>query len=113
MGFAEEMFGGLTKGMKVLIAILSGLAILLISVIIYLLFIGVLNYSVQNNNIPVSSAVASDINDTEADFITYKDLIVDNLGLIIGLVALVVVIAVLGFMLWKKGKSGSTGMADF
>ena len=109
----KKLFGGLVDGMTVLKVILIGLATLLVGVIIYGLIIGTLNYAVQNNNIPVSDAIKADVNDTEADYITYKDLIIDNLGLIIGLVALVVIIAVLGFFLWDSKKKGGSDVADF
>ncbi len=98
---------GLTDGMKILKTIALGLGGLAIISVIVLLIVGVLAQTVAEGNIPVPNATNTSVASVNTDVNTYVDSILDNLPLIIGLVALVVVLAVIG--IWVYGRNSKSG----
>ena len=105
---------GLLDGMGILKGIALGLGALAVIAILVLLIVGVLTKTVQDGNIPINNATYNvSIPAINTDVNTYVDDVLDNLPLIIGLVALVVVLAVIGWMVFGRGKSGYGGDDSF
>ena len=109
---ASEMGKGLTQGMKILIAIMLALGTLAVTSIITLLIVGVLGNTATSGNIPVSDDINTSIASVETAVTTSTTSVLANLPLIIGLVALVVVLAVIGWMVFSKKGNSSDGV-DF
>jgi len=108
---AKGMGKGLTDGMKILIGIVAGLGTLVVTTMVILLIVGVLGNTATSGDITVSSGINTSLSSLETDTTTAVSSLMDNLDLIIGLVALVVILAVIGWMVFKKGKGSK--QADF
>jgi len=102
---------GLTDGMKILIGIVAGLGTLIVTTMIILLIVGVLGNTATSGNIPVSDGINTSLAGLETVTTTNVTSLMNNVPLIVGLVALVVVLAVIGWMVFSKKDKGSG--ADF
>jgi len=107
----KAMGKGLTDGMKILIGIVAGLGTLIVTTMIILLIVGVLGNTATSGNIPVSDGINTSLAGLETTTTTNVTSLMNNVPLIVGLVALVVVLAVIGWMVFSKKDKGSG--ADF
>jgi len=106
---SKQMGRGLTDGMDTLKKIGVALGALLVLLIVIYIIVGIFTKQVADGNIPVSSATNTSIQALEATLSTNVTSILANVPIIVGLVALVVILAVIGWLVFGKGKSGSKG----
>ena len=107
----KQMGKGLLEGMDVLKGIALALISLVVILIIGLLIVGVLGQTATSGSINVSTGINTSIAGLETITTTNVTNITSNLQLIIGLVALVVILLVIGWMVFKK--EGKKSSVDF
>ena len=105
---AKGMGSALTSTMKVLAKIALIVGSLFASIMVLWLIIGAINNSAQSGNLPVTTPTLTALNTTETAFGTSISAVTDNVTTVIGFVALVVILGVIGWVVFgRKGKSGS------
>jgi hypothetical protein len=102
-------FKGLSNGMKILVTILAAVIGLFILGMIGGLIVGSVAKTATSGTVPVSSAMNTSIAGLETSYITAATSIFSNTTIIIGLIALVVLMAVFYFKP-KFGGSGGKGV---
>lgn len=104
---------GLTDGMETLKKIGASLGALLVLFIVIYIIVGIFTKQVADGNIPVSGATNTSVQGLETILSTNVTAILGNVPIIVGLVALVVILAVIGWLVFGKGKKGSEGSNTF
>jgi len=105
---ASGMGNALTNTMNVLKKIAIIVGGLFATVMVLWLIIGAINQSAQSGNLPVTTATLTALNTTETAFGTAMTSVTDNVGTVVGFVALVVILGVIGWVVFGRGKKGSS-----
>ena len=102
---------GIKQGGKVIysLVLLGGSVFLLL--MIYLLVVGSVNNVAQTNDIGITNDTLTNLNTTETAFdTTVVDNSTSNLGTVFGFVALAVIMAIFGWLIWGRRNNGGGGV---
>jgi len=107
----KKMGKGLTDGMQILRTLVVGLGAVILSAVIVLITVGVVTDTVADGNIPLSgnatTGMTGAVVDLETTATTNVTTALSNLPLIFGILALVIVLAVIGWLVFGRNSKGA------